>query len=344
MADSPNPWQPELSQQAQNAVPTVSAPPVEVSIRTMASDLASLGETGGGPPRAMNVAVPSLSRFETPVSQPKPGENQAAAVAVGEEVPVAHASRSSRLLIWAFASLFGVIVLFLGGYYFIPLLSSPKTVQQPPPTVHATSSIPSNTPPPAPPKVAFEHHSVFTQPVDGIFILNLASSSDGMKVYIPQAGALLGGTSASSSLFEAELRDADGNPPSAEAFLTSSGANVFDQNFLGANFNSDFTLFFYKDKNGAWPGYIFSLMQNGSPILLQQDLRKIENASNIANLFLNDPGTPETSFKDVLVSGQPVRVLGFSDKKSVLAYGWLLNKYLIVSTSLEGIKQALARF
>src|SRR6185295_6305529 len=101
-----NSWQPDQSEQSKAAMPSVSAPPVEVSIRTMSSDLASLGETGGGPPHPMSVAVPSLSRIEQPAAMPK--EN----VEVLEEG--VRPPSKSRFLFLGFLVLLGAGGLFLG--------------------------------------------------------------------------------------------------------------------------------------------------------------------------------------------------------------------------------------
>lgn len=317
-----NPWQPEQSAQAQAAMPSVAPPPNEVSIRTMASDLASLGETGGGPPQPRNVAVPYLN-------QAGPDTNAPATVL------------KSKFLIWGVAVAVGAGALFLAGYYLIPLFSSPKSGSSGPSAVSrvTSSSAPLVSLPPA-----SAHQSVFRQPVDGTFILNIGSSTEGLAPYGSRVNGFIAGLSSSSTFLGVTPQDPAGSPVPAALFLDSIRANVFASNFITSNFNSDFTFFLYKDKAGVWPGYVFQLALNKSPILLQQDLRKIETAPNLKNLFLNDPGFPASAFQDSLISGQPVRIANFSDKKSVLAYGWFFNKYLIVSTSIEGLKQTLVHF
>lgn len=322
-----NPWQPEQSASAQAAIPSVAAPPVEVSVRTMASDLASLGETGGGPPRPVNIAVPSLNQ----------GENSAVRGPAAAQEEDFGSSSKKKFFIWGLAGMLGAAVLFLGGYYFLPLFSS----NNPNPSsaiVRATSTIASSAP-------AFAHHSFFSQPVDGALVLGAAASTEGLEAYRARVNGVIAGISSSTpAFFDASLQNTKGEPLSAANFLDSIGANIWSSKFISLNFNADFTFFLYKDKNGVWPGYAFQLGQNKSPILLQQDLRKIESAPNLKNLFLNDPGFLASAFQDGLASGQPVRMANFSDKKSVLVYGWFFNKYLIVSTSLGGLTQALAHF
>ena len=73
----------------------------EVVIRTMASDLASLGESGGLGTRGETVAVRLLATQN--LSAPGP--------------------RYSRIIVWTLMVLAGIGFLFLVGYYFIPALA-----------------------------------------------------------------------------------------------------------------------------------------------------------------------------------------------------------------------------
>jgi len=87
-----------------------------------------------------------------------------------------------------------------------------------------------------------------------------------------------------------------------------------------------------------------------SELSFSADLRltDLENASSsfqgdINNLFITPPGMPDPNFKDSLVSGEPVRELHYSSGAS-LFYGWFVgNEYLVISTSKEGLQDALGR-
>ncbi|MDP2741171.1 MAG: hypothetical protein Q8O66_00570, partial [bacterium] len=145
-------------------------------------------------------------------------------------------------------------------------------------------------------------------------------------------------------------------PISAASFFSLIKSNIFETDFLNNNFEKDFKVFLYKDKNIFWPGYILQIKTGESRIFLQALAQpKIENASSSwNNLFLEPAGTPGAQFRDEMLSGQPIRILNFSNlpaeasaqagSSSVIAYGWFHEKYLVISTSIEGLKQAVLRF
>ena len=339
-----NPWQEDKSAAARAPeIPKVAAPPVEVAIRTMASDIASMAQSGGGPPKPESVTLPFFREEEN--------EGQSFTASREKVLPAKKGSVSGgpafRYVILAASIVAGSAAIFFGSYYGLyPLLGRLKS-SAPKATSTTTSTAPSAKAP-----SRFEHHSFFKQAVDGTFILKISSSRAGFQASSQQRGQFLTGLASSSTFFEIQPQSSSDQPLSANEFFSSINGGVLEQSFLASAFNPDFTVFLYKDKNGLspaeaglWPGYILQLKTNKTPLLLQPDVAKIESASsNWEDLFLQPPGSPIAMFRDVLVSGQPVRILNFSDTKSVLVYGWFLNKYLIISTSLDGMKQAIQHF
>lgn len=332
-----NPWQNEYTPSQQPPpMPKVAPPPLEAAIRTMASDIVSMAQSGGGPPIPQSVTLPSFKE-----------EARSKLLFMSEEkgMPAKRNPISSgqglKYLILAILILLVAVAIFFGSYYVLyPFLYRLKS-SAPAVTPKSTSSTATSTKAIS----GFEHHSFFKQTVDGIFVLKIASSSAGFQAGSQQLKQSLAGLAASSTFFEIQPLSLDSQPLSASDFFASINANILDRSFLDSSFNQDSTLFLYKDESGLWPGYIFQLKVNQTPFLSQSNTTRIESgSSNWENLFLQSPGFPAGVFQDAIVSGQPVRILNFSDAKSVFAYGWFFNKYLIISTSLDGLKQAIQRF
>ncbi len=308
----------------------VPPPPSEVTVRTLESDLASMGASGGVSPK------PKPVKFSHKIDQEE-SARITAGVATGAPMgtpqqPSAIADFFSSKIFLVLSLLILLTVVFLAGYYVIyPLLNpAPAPVQQ-------KAAAPAGV------VETVEHKSFFTQPVDGIFTLDASLPVQGMQADRDKVSALVGGLT--GKFFELEPEDSLSQPVYASSFFALIGAEVLKADFLDANFEKDFTMFLYKDKNALLPGYILRLKAGETPILLKNDIAELENASSSwSNLFVMQTGTPQPQFHDDLLSGQPVRVLDFSNPSSTLAYGWFLNKYLIISTSLDGMKEAINHF
>lgn len=348
----------------------VPPPPAEVGVRTMASDIASIAERGGGSPKPRLIRISSRSQETTKAAAIPHAAHPAISPAVVHSAtvsPVADEtqnpvpesksfygeqgrtifSKPSFLFPFLGLLLFGV---FSAAYFFVYPLMNPKK-----PVVKAPV-VPAVTQP-----LSFEHKSFFGQPVDGNFILEILSPVSGMKFERDKISSFVNGVT--GSFFEIIPQSGGGQAISADDFFSSIGGNILGSDFLNENFEKDFTLFLYKDKGGLparaglWPGYILKLKSGKSPIFLQKAvLEKMQSASvERANLFLVSPGVPANSqFQNGLSSGQPIWFLNFPNlpteasaqagASSVVAYGWFFNKYLTISTSLDGLKQAILHF
>jgi len=237
----------------------------------------------------------------------------------------------------------GILLLgvFSAAYFLVYPLLNPKKPSVKVPVVPTVKQ-----------SLSFEHKSFFGQPIDGNFTLEILSPIIGMESEHDKVSSFVNGIT--GSFFEIIPQSGGGQALSADDFFSSIGGNVLGSDFLNENFEKDFTLFLYKDKNslpagkaGLWPGYILQLKAGKSPIFLQKAvLQKMESASaERANLFLTPPGVPAGSqFQNGLSGGQPIWFINYSNASSTIAYGWFFNKYLAISTSLDGLKQAILHF
>jgi len=288
----------------------------QVTVRTLSSDLALMGQ--GARPSVQNIP----------------------AIVIGAPAPPSPGRKLAW--VWLLAGGVGVLVLFFAGYYLLPLLFSgrspaPAPAVNPAPAANPPAGLPTST------AASFTHQSFFRRSPDRNLTLNLASP--GLpQTYVQNLQTQLAGVSASSSFLEIYLAGANGSPPGWNQFAEGLGAKLFTPDFWQNNFQPDFTFFVYRDKSGAWPGYVLKLQPSASVLVLQGSLLGMEPAtSSLANLFLSAAGTPVGGFADAQIANQLVRSLSYSEPGANLVYGLVFNQYLILSTSLDGYKQALSR-
>jgi len=150
---------------------------------------------------------------------------------------------------------------------------------------------------------------------------------------------------ASTSLFVLVLKDKNNYLLNWDEFLKSLNIN-FASNEIWQNTNSQFIGFVYKDKDGIWPGYILELNKNIAPSLIQINLKKtIEADKNILkNFFINEPDFTGFEFKNSQIfNREPIKILESKTKGAIFVYGLFFNKYIIISTSLNGLEKILLK-
>ena len=317
----------------------VPPPPAEVGVRTMASDLASIAERGGGSPKPRMIKISSVSaspHVVHPAISPAVVHSAAVSPVADETQNPAPGSKSLFSKPTFLFPFLGILLLgvFSAAYFLVYPLLNPKKPSVKVPIVPTVKQ-----------SLSFEHESFFGQPIDGNFTLEILSPIIGMESEHDKVSSFVNGIT--GSFFEIIPQSGGGQALSADDFFSSIGGNVLGSDFLNENFEKDFTLFLYKDKSGLWLGYILQLKTGKSPIFLQKAvLQKMESASTErANLFLASPGVQtDSKFQNGLSGGQPIWFMNFSNTSSVLAYGWFFNKYLAISTSFEGLKQAILHF
>lgn len=318
----------------------IPPPPSEIGVRTMASDIASIAQSGGRSPKPIPVRVSSRSHE---IAKAETATMPAASAASLTSSPLSAPSNQTvrKPLISKPVFLYSLLAAvlagaFFGAYFFAYPLLNPKQQVVKPPIIPV---------PPPTQTITFEHKSFFGQAIDGTFILEILSPVNGLEFEHDKISSFVSG--APGTFFEITTQSGGGQPFSANDFFSSISGNILGSDFLNANFENDFTMFLYKDKNGLWPGYILQLGIGKSPIFLQKDvLQKMQSASaERANIFLASPGTPANfQFQNGLSSGQPVWFLNYPNGSSTVAFGWFFNKYLAISTSLDGLKQAVLHF
>lgn len=315
--------------------------PLEVVIRTHASDLTLLAKSGG--------STAGFSGASVTVGQAR----GAASPASGE--------KKSQTFIWITVFAVGAVVLFFVGYYLIPLLSG---------GVKRSPSVPASGGKQMPEKQAgalpaqqkalpaepafFGHTSFFREAPEEIKEFDpyhtVLGPIDRASV-VATIDLLTKDAGASGALFELVTKGSEGQPLTWGEFAGFMGASALDQDIIRDSFARDFTIFVWRDARGAWLGFIFKLKDGLAPFIVQKQIFSIETpVENFRNLFLIPPASSTRlpagqagAFADVQISGQPARSLAFQKPAVTFTYGWFFKNYFLMSTSEEGLKQALSR-
>ena len=307
---------------SEESIPTIPAPPSEVSIRTMASDIRAMVNVGGGKPEYQHI----------PIRKSGPQKPKA---------PIVSASviRTVGLVVSGVALFALSVVAF---YFLYPIVARQISlwrgggvaVTPPPPTPVG--------PPIPPPRQQFTHTSFLKVPADRAvaFPTVLEGNASGTRPYGEKLLPLLASYGPSTGIFEIIPQTGNGEPLSFAEFIQNAGAPIFDEQFLSTNFVPDFTMFSYRDQLGFWPGFILQLKKEKNPAYVS--ISKIESGSGFEKLFLNAPGVPMGEFEDVVIGDHGYRRLLFSAPSAALYYGWYKN-YLVIATTELGFKFAISR-
>ena len=299
----------------------VPPPPSEVIIRTMDSDLKSMALSGGSFPTSQRITVPTM--------QGQTGK----------------ALTGSGYLFKVFLAVGIVLVIAAVFYFAFPLFIHENNNNS------SGGEVATTTPtlPVVPPSVTipnFIHQSFFRKAADQVIPLKLAYLAvavGDLKTYSQKlSGVLPPGRTATPVLFEIAMNKEDGMALAVSQFFNAAGMKFLDADFLAANFNFDFTAFVYKAKDEFWPGLILQPQSSKNLVLLKSEVLKLESNSDIETLFLTNPGERLGEFADTSMSGQLARFLQFKNPTANFIYGWF-HGYLIISTSLDGLKEAVNR-
>jgi hypothetical protein len=346
---------------------TLPPPPptgnLEVTIRTLASDLELIGKSGGvlrGGSGQVSVVGVGGKITAAPAAFDASGSGMPA-VAAGPK------RDNTQVIIWTIVAVVGTIILFLVGYYFIPLIVNTGSKNGDGANVSAGTKATSTgttgtgtgtTKPPVTP-ISLGHTTFFRTSTPAIsfntYVNNLPPDrASFVKTLTDSVNAQA--TSGNGTFYEVIPKGLSEKLYSWSDLTSLLGAGSIASDFLTANFERDYTFFVSKSGSGqAQPtnlatGYIFKLQKGKNPLLLQRDALAIENDSlGLSALFLTDPGIPNENFTDTQVSGQPTRTLTFTTgtgsaaKIQTFRYGWFFGQYLIMSTSDDGLKAAIER-
>lgn len=293
---------------------TPSSPGPDISVRTLASDVKTLQQSGGVAPQPQRINVADLENGSA--IQPQTTNQLPGGAVTGP-------SKAGKLVAAIAGSVVIVVGLGLLGYYVVyPLAFPPKTPAAP------VAEAP--TPKPA----ALPHASLFTTAPSEQAAINV---SDVTAVDI--IGALQNearNLATAGSVKELNVSDLNGQVPAA------SYLNALTPELVAADLKNvledDFTAFFYYDDKGVWPGYVFKLKPNAVATEVQQMLNRFE-AADISKLYLDNPGT-HGEFKTGPVNGAPFRYTVFQKPGASFDYGLVMD-YVIVTTTYPALKAAL---
>lgn len=316
----------------------IPAPTVEVKVRTMRSDLASLAASGGGLPRFDRVNVEGLSVSQSAAGVSGPKRN------------------GSPIVVFLIVLLALAVVAVVGWFGYNAFLNKGSIgasgVQSGvPQAVPSTTASPIQTyVPPAAPPAPLIHSSLFKKPIDPTITFSFpkggaAQTANDLLTYDQQVLGVLSAVDKKANFVEIDVKGPGGGDLGVKELFSAADAEIIDPNFLSAHFNPDATFFAYRDANGFWPGYVIALLPGENPLSLKNGIQTaIESSTKTGNVFLTGtaPASP-SGFTDAVAGSTTVRALNFTGiKPAFFVYGWF-QRYLVISTSRNGFIEALAR-
>jgi hypothetical protein len=306
------------------SVPRLPPSNLEIKIRTMATDIESVGKGGG------------LLGISEKISLSIPRENDAtpeAARAVREAPP-----EKSKTLKYFLIGVFAAAALFAVGYFLPALLSKKEAGELAPP--QAATSTPGEVKIPIEDSGKLTHKSFFA--VEPDTVLSITSAVTSSFPLISQWRSALG--SASGTITELRLNNEAGEYLGLSDFLSSLGVQFSAKDVLSADFERDFTAFAYRDASGVWPGLALKFKPEINILLARGDVAKFEAENGFIEFLLPESrGARGGGFKDAQLSGLPVRELAYSGKPAVFVYGITQAGYLLFASSEDAFKTALSR-
>lgn len=304
----------EPSEQQENEKRDVPAPPSEVSIRTLGSDLDFIKRSGGATPHS-----------------------------VGAAFSVGAASRNaSKKSVWIIVAVLAAALGFVGYVFVYPVLksgtASPGVSSRGTPANSPSAKEVSGEPP------LLIHRSFFRIPAAASIPLKLGGAAESASDLLTYGQKLLSALGAAGPDFVEIAPSGDGGRPlSFGEFFSAVDAPVLDETFLRAEFVPDFTLFVYRDALGSWPGYVAAFRTPTTWLDAKPDLQKLERSPALEGLFAAPPGERDKAgFKDGLRGNQPIRTLSFSAAGAEFVYG-VYRGYFLMSTSRQGFEKAISR-
>lgn len=393
MPDNTNgaPWTPNQGNQGtggQSFDPTMigtgegesplAKPSEKIDMRTMASDIASMRETGGGAPRPYAPQnAPAKAAPSQPAAAKVPAAPPANMATKAMDVPPIPPSSSTPttpgpvpekpkpskkgpfiglLVLILVVGLAAVVYFFIYPMFKVSAPAVPSENAQPavsttapaagaPESTGAPTSTPvmegtvSSTAPAASSSV-----SVLTVELHASFFKNPADLVFDTKLSSFGAGDLKAPLQFSPTsvplLREIVWKTAD-NKPLAFAQVAGTFFPTFFTPQFTDNFQPDFTMFSYTDASGTWLGFVAQLKAGVDLGAVQGAMSPLQKSPDLAGFYLTDPGT-QGVWKDGKILGHPASVVPFSTDGATFGYAWF-DRYLIVSSNLNAATEAAHR-
>ncbi len=295
------------------------APPgPQLNVRTMESDTRSI-QRGDSMPMPESIFPPGNA--SEPVFRP---ETQVDA----SFVPPEEGPKKSGAHLWLWIAVgIAVVAAVVVGYFVFPIIfggGSTETLPPPPPPTEVI-------PPPAPE----------VKPHQSFFITPDISKTEILLPNVSRDTAVITLTALErkpeQTLEEVVILDQNRSQIASNMYLKEFVTEVAAAQ-MAAWFEDDFTAFLYYDANGVWPGYAFKVKVGVNLDEVKANASVIEG-SDLSRFYLAAPGT-FAPFKSGTVSGKSTRYAIGSQPGASFNYG-IIGNYLIVSTSYNGLKNAL---
>lgn len=266
-------------------------------------------------------------------------------------------SKKLPLLIKIILNLSMLAAFFLIGYFILPKIIPTKVSQEIKPEIkpieqnnqilqeNQTTTVPIND---SNQENSQQSNllSLFKISSDNIVEFNIDTKIPNFKKYyqflITDSLSKTTSTNQTSTLKIINLKDQNNNLLNWTEFLEVTKTTLLNHDFWNNNFNPNFVGFIYQNKNGIWPGYILEIKNSILPLSIQLELKNLyDNRNILSNFYFNNPDFSKTELQNSLIlNKEPVTILKAQTGEKFV-YGIFLNKYLILSTSIEGLEQII---
>lgn len=367
-------WQAPQNQGAQNGsqflgtgegeVPLAKMPSEKIDIRTMASDMKSVEESGGGAPRpyspqTQETKAPAKTETQAQVNFASQFEKSIESVQkINAQTPQGVQTPKEKKggvgLFWTILVVIIVLGLIAIGYFFVyPKISGNVEKEQEVATteksgVGETEEIVAEQTQPTepveeivPPAQQEEpivvltvdtHSSFFKTKADLVFDAKLSAFT------LSDLKTPVSFEKTSVPLFkEIVWKTQDNKPLSFGQVASLIFPDFFTQEKI-SNFLDDFTLFSYSNTKGTWLGFVVKLKDNADLGKIQDGMSVLQKDPGLKNIFLSDPGVVGP-WKDGKVRNKPTSLASFSLDGATISYTWF-DRYLLISSNIDGAEEA----
>jgi len=348
-------------------VPLAKRPVEKVDMRTMASDIASLQETGGVSPRPYTPGSQPQGG-ETPGAKQQatatipPGVPKASEAVFPENTPPTKPKKGGKALFgWILGIILVIGIAAILYFFVLPMITGDKSASEPmenetdipvmeneapllpleegssgdntgenanPETENQTTPLPSG-------QTLEVHASLLKNPADLVFDAKLSSFSlEDMKNGIEFM-------TTSIPVFKEIVFKTGENKPVSFGYVASRFFPSFFTPDMVEKFQNDGTFFSYTNTEGTWLGLIAKLRDSVEAGPVQDSMATLQQSPNLKNIFLVDPGT-QGPWKDGTVAGKPTSLVDFSNNGATLSYTWF-DRYLLIGTNIDGSNEAAKR-
>jgi hypothetical protein len=301
----------------------VPPPTAEVSVRTLASDLAAIKASGGA------------------VLSPE-GISQSVTHAEAHPITGSNSHLLSTILGWL-AVFLALIAVAAGAYIGYSYLTAPEAAA---PAESSSTSPPTTTPAPGSglaslPQTVGQHASLLTRRPDYTGTFPLEAPAGTLKTHIQLMREALERIPGAARTAEITPTNAAGQPLSFPGFATAiSAEDLIPAEAYRSNLRDDFSMLVVRGQGGLSVAYVLELQENSAWLYAEPGVRNLEATASLPSIFLQPPGTRTGPFSDDVVADQKVRSVTFEDPDATFTYGFFKNR-LVIATSRPALDQAL---